>query len=886
MFKPLAIAIFICIPLFSFTQTSTLLEEGIEKKVSIHPSKNADDAANNQMLELVSRAMATPMQQTKLTYTIKEHRKIVKNNQSLQLSVAVGNFVHPDVINYLNFPINSYLIPSLISYTYVWETVEGRVLETKRAEKEKFKNGAYLFKSNIPDSYSDSTYKLYLSELSLGFDLSDVKKLDEFMGTVDAYYNADARLNLMEQELSLIKADTLEMLETYFQQTLNNQKTINQFKFMRFPSKLDLDANDPVKFVSHLGRSEEQNKAIKKELEFARDNMHITYYKKGLDWMKWNQPIKANEYFIKSIQSKGTYAPPYIELAQFDFAQKKYKPAIDSCKKVLNNLKPDTDTRYKAVKLAESVVYVYLDSINRLIEAKDYTPAVTLFEQCKKYSKEIPGIEVFSEFEQINKQLLETFYNQMVEKTERQLQNGELLAAQHQIDSLMGFRQTNSQYIQKADKEVVLLKNLYSQWLDKGKIAMENKQFDTCSFALNQASVICHNYEAVPCDVTLDELIKQANQAYYSHLLAETRSAIDDQLADSALTLLELAQKVKLQHNLPKDGLSDTLYLDAKQLKYTDLIKSGDQAYRQNQMREALAFYQEAKVIESELPVLKNTELDEKTTQSAKNLVLILCIQSESFIDALNLNQAQQKLAQAQQLANQHSITKDAEVAKAMESLNQKLSQGKCAQLTHEFNVQVLACKKFTEKREYIFANQALEKATILAKGNPDCGMDVSEMLELQKTIQPISHYQKEMAKINQYIDEKEYHDALETYQSLTKFFTDSCPEKFGIVHQPIEVYVKSHSIGLFIDYGVTYFTNLGDLNFSLDLLNELRHREYNSGWSKLSQEALGTKLAQADLEKNRDLEPKLKVLDYTHSDKWYNHLKKAYLLEWKNNKF
>ncbi|MCK9208367.1 MAG: hypothetical protein M0P66_14745, partial [Salinivirgaceae bacterium] len=184
MFKPLTIAILIWIPLFSFTQTSTLLEEGIEKKVSVNPSKNADDAANNQMLELVSRAMATPMQQTKLTYTIKEHRKIVKNNQSLQLSVAVGNFVHPDAINYLNFPINSYLIPSLISYTYVWETVEGRVLETKRAEKEKFKNGAYLFKNNIPDSYSDSTYKLYLSELSLGFDLSDVKKLDEFMGTV------------------------------------------------------------------------------------------------------------------------------------------------------------------------------------------------------------------------------------------------------------------------------------------------------------------------------------------------------------------------------------------------------------------------------------------------------------------------------------------------------------------------------------------------------------------------------------------------------------------------------------------------------------------------------------------------------------------------------
>lgn len=886
MLKTLIILIAAIVPFIAMAQTSTLLEEGIEKQVTLSYSNLPGETINQQMLGLVAKAKSLPVEQTQLVYTIKEHRKIIKNNQNLQLTIAVGNFVHPETISYLNFPINSYLVPTLVNFTYNWENSEKQLLETKKTTSSKFKNGTNLFKNTLPDSYQDSTYYLYLTELAFGFEMSDVKKLDEFMNTVDAYYNADARLNLMEQELLQIKSDSIELLENNFQLTLDNQKLINQYKFMRFPSKLDLDANDPVKFVSHLGRAEEQNKTVKKELEFARDNMHITYYKKGLDWLKWGNPQKATELFKKSIEIKPAYAPPYIELAQFNFNQKNYSPAIDSCKKVLISLKPDTETRFKAVKLSESVIFAYIDSVKQFIEFQHYPEAVALFERSKMYAKEIPGIKIFSEFEIINRELLEAFYKQHLEKTEYLIQNNQLIAALVQIDSLIDFRQRNSQYVQLSLMEERLLKTLYNQWLFTGKKAMELQEFDSCSFALNQASYICTTYKSVPCDAALDKLILQANQALYASIIEGAARAIQEQLADSALNLLKKADAMVTKFNLQKNPKTESLYLQAKQVKYSDLIKTGDLAFRQNQMREALAFYQEAKVIETELPVTKNMELDGKTTQSAKNLVLILCNQSETYLEALNMELAQQKYTQATQIANQYQLNQEPEVVHALESLTGKLNQGKCSQVIHEFTIQLIATKKLVEKKEYIFANQSIEKASALIASNPGCHIDPTELTQIKQLIKPIATYQYGLLKINEHIDAKEYKQAIDEYLYFSDFFEDSCPEKYSLIHKPFDEYLKTHANSMFIDYGVTYYSNNDQTGSALELLKILKQRNYNSGWSKVSQENLGKKLAQLDLEQNRDQDPKTKVLDYTHSDKWYNPLKKAYLEEWKLKKF
>jgi hypothetical protein len=881
MLKLSLFAVILTMPFWGLTQSSTLLEEGVDKTVEIGYSAKPSDNINNQMVGLVAKAKSLPKEQTKLIYKVKEHRKIIKSGTNLQLLLAVGNLVNGEDIKYLNFGITGFVKPSLVTYKYVWEDKDGTVLETKKIENVPFKNGDYLLKNTFPDTYNETTYKLYLSELALGFTASDVKKLDEFINTIDGYYNADARLNLLEQELAQLTVDSIELLETNYQKTVENLKVFSQIKSQRFSSKLDLDSNDPIKLISHLGRAEEQNKALKKELEFARENMHITYYKKGLDWQRWNNQPRANEYFSKSIQSKVSYAPPYIELAQFNFGKKNFSSAIDTCKKVLVTLKPDTDTRYKAVKLSESVIYVYIDSVKSFIDTKNFSQAVALFAKCRQYAKDIPGIKTFAEFEEIQTSLYQAYYAEMAEKSSNLIASGELMAAHRSLDSMSRFRVANSKYLTDANKENKLLQTLYDAWITKGKNFLEANQTDSSLMALEQASDICHRYPAISCTDDLNQLSAQAYQTQYNQLIENAKLAIDDKLADSALVLLQVAKGINQKNNIPVDTYADTLFQAAKQLKYHDLIMAGDQAYNQNQMREALSFYQEAIEQEHEIKLVQDAELPDRLKAAAKSIVLILCNQSEAFIEAMNLPEAQQRYSQANNMAIQFEISGNKEVSAALEALSEQLNQGKCNQWTQEYNVQISVAKKFIDRRDFILSEQALKKAAEVNNAHKECLIDNQEGIELGRQISAMVHYQKQVKHIDDLLNEKEYSDAVENYIQLTAFYADSCHNNYGIEHRSLDIFISTHSNSMFIDFGVRYYTELGNTDFAISLLEILRKRDYISSWSQLSQETLGTKLALSDYEIKPETNPKLKVLEYTKSDKWYNYLKKSYLIQW-----
>lgn len=866
----------------AFSQSTDLLAEGVEKQLEISGAASVNSADTRQVLMLAARAMAKSTDQTILHYTVKEHRTINKTGNRLQIYLSIGNYVFNDEVSYQKFAISSFLKPSLISYTWVWEDGDGNELEKKTVKDQVFKNGAYLVKKSIEDVYNKSSYKLYMTNISFGFDSQDAKKLDEYMSTVDAYYNADAQLNMLEQGLNAIRIDSIPLLNTFLQQTEDNERIFSHLKGQRFASKLDLDAGDPIQFKSHLGRVEVLNKDQKKKLEYALNNMHITYYLKGNDYDNWGNKEAAKEYYLMSIREKANYPPPYVALATYDLAAKKYQAALDTCKKVLVTMNPDTDTRYKAVKTAEAVIYVHLDSIKQQIEAKKFTEAIQRFEDLKEEARQIPGVKNFQEFKDIQELLYKGFYNQMVEQAQQAMEKHELLIVHQKIDSLSEFRREHQNSILNPMQEHKLLRELFTQWIEQGRRQTKTEP-DSAVFSFYQAKLLCKKYEVVYCTEQLDLDMYEAVKAQYIHYCDKAEVVIGEQLADSALNLLARAKQLNTAYTLPKYEKYDRLLAEAKQLKYVDLIKEGDNAFTENQMREALAFYQEALDLESKAAITADTRLPGKILETAKNMVLLSCTQAESFAEALNLTEANNKYSEAKQWAVSYKITNDEEVNAALKKVSELVAQGKCSQALFDYNVQLNASQKFIEKHEFIYASESLQKAKLMVVQNPDCKLDASIYSGLYNDIRAMLHYQKRMIQIDAYIEDKEYSDAVEEYIKLTKFYDDSCTNNFGIEHKKLDDYFMTHTNTQFIDFGVRYYVDLGKIAFAMDLLHELRKRDYISGWSQASQEALGMQLALLDMEKNSELDPKIKVIDYTKNDKWYRFLRKSYLQQWKN---
>ncbi|MGD9993309.1 MAG: hypothetical protein AB7S69_08415 [Salinivirgaceae bacterium] len=883
MAKVFATILLTLFSLAAFSQSTTLLANGLEHQIQIKPADGAKNTPNAQMLALVSKALGVPPQQSVIHYTVKEHQQIIKTGNTLNLSLAVGNYVLNDDISYLKFSINSFLTPSLISYTYIWEDSQGTVLEKKTEKDKAFKNGSFILKTKLDDNYNDENYKLYLSELSFGFTPDDVKKLDEFMAMVDAYYNSDAQLNMLEQTLDAIRVDSIELLTEARQQTLEHMEVFSRIKSQRFTSKLDLNANDPIQFKSHLGWVEVRNKELKKELEFALNNMHLTYFAKGNQYLAWGNKETAAVFFHKAIAEKANFASPYVELALLDLEKKKYAAVIDTCKKVLLTLKPDTDARYKAVKASEAVIYAYIDEIYRNIEAQDFSSAMSRFEQIKTDAREIPGVKNFQEFAEIQDALYKAYYNDLVLKARAALDKRELMQAHRTIDSITAFRNEYPGVILNPSKEHELLRNLFDQWVAQGKLQIENHQADSALFSFMQAKVLCNRYEVVYCTEELEQLVFESRKAQYANYISGAEAAIGENLPDSALHLLTLAEQWQLEFKVPESEQYPALLAAARNLKYTALIGEGNQAFDNNRMNEALALYQEALILEQSDGIHPDPKLPSRILETAKFLVLLQGTQAASLVEAMNLPDARLKYDQMRGLTAKYKLESDTEVAQAIANVEALLVAGKCDQALFDYNVQITAAKKFIEQREFIFASQALEKANALTGKHAECNLDKSVYSSMRNDISAMLHYQKQKMQIDTYIDDKEYSDAIDAYERLTRFYADSCTNNFGIEHLPIESYFLSHKQSMFIDFGVRYYVERGNLELGMELLRELRQRDYIASWSKASQVDLGVKLALKDMELNPDLDPKIQVIEHTKADKWYRFLKKAYLMQWKN---
>jgi hypothetical protein len=197
--------------------------------------------------------------------------------------------------------------------------------------------------------------------------------------------------------------------------------------------------------------------------------------------------------------------------------------------------------------------------------------------------------------------------------------------------------------------------------------------------------------------------------------------------------------------------------------------------------------------------------------------------------------------------------------------------------------VQIGSANRLIEQKEFLKAQMALNKATNIARTNHECNLLDTAATRRMDDIVAICKYQKLTDKINPILEQKGFAQAIGYYEAATAFFNDSCPNKFGITHKPLfEFLFTSRYTGL-IECGVKHYTRQGELTNALKLLDELYRRDYEPAWAKECQAELGIKLARKDYQEHPETDAKLKVLDYTRGDKWYNHLKKAYLEEWKN---
>ncbi len=883
MFKKILIySTLLLFPINSFSQYVNIFDKILEKQSIVNYSNTNLNSYNNKIIKQLSQSIPSPLQETKLNYSFLLNSSINRKSNKILIKADISKINLSGKIQYKSFIINDVLFPNKIDFEIKWIDKNNKLIKSKILSDVVFKSGkkivnlSFIDTNNIKDSY------LEFSDISLVFDTKNYSNFLQRLQTIDSYYDSDIRIKIANQNLAKISLDSLHLLTGYLKLIDETHQAIKSIKAQRLITKLSLQANDPIDLIHKISNIEQRNKKFKKDIEHVLKNMHEAYYKKGVYNLSVNNATEAAKYFNKSLEVKKNYPPSLYQLALIDFNNKEYEKSLATLSMVLNTLNPKTDARYDCVKLSEKIITVYIADAKLFNNAKDFKSAFKVLDKCKDICAGIKGLNCTQPIEIEFAHAYNGQYQNIIDETENKISKGDLSRAELLIDSAQVFQENNRKYIVNDEAMFVVYNKLYDAYFEKGTELNNKENYEDAFNNLKKAREICTEYYAVICSNDLNNQIHISKNGVYKNMIIDAQNIFDKNDVDSAYQIIKKAEEYRVFNNLAKDGNYDKLIAEINHRQYLNLIAQGKKFYENEKAEKSLNNFKQAQKIEIKYLYKPDKSLDTLIHQSARMLLLYRIRQGEKEVLKNNLFQARKFSSTAKTIQENYKIENDSIIQQRFDELNSKIFSKDCKNSQLKYNVQFNTALHFIEQKNFIDADNALNKAIKISNENSECQIITTNALNKKQEIASVIKYQKIMLGINKLIKENSYQSAINKYIDAGKFYAENNIVKFGLKNDTLFDFIKNNESLNFINFTVKYYTNNNNFDNALILLKKLYTKGYERSWAANNQTLLGTQLAIRDFKANPKANSKNNVTKYTKNNKWYNSLKKAYLKQWK----
>ena len=869
----------------SFSQSLNIYNDISEKQSVVEYSDTELNSINNKIIKQLSQSIPSPLQDTKLSFSYLLGSSINQKGTKILLKADISKIKLVGTFQYKGFIINDVLYPNKIDFKFKWIDKNENLIKSKTLSDVVFKSGKKIVNLSFIDTNNVKGSKIEISDISLVFDENNEEKFNLKLNTIDSYYDSDVRIKIANQNLDKINLDSLNLLNDYLRLIDETHQTIKNIKSLRLVSKLSLQTNDPITLMSKLSKLKLRNEKLKKDIQHVLKNMHEAYYKKGVYYLSVKNPLEAEKYFNKSLEVKKNYPPSLYQLAKIDFGNKKYEKSLTTLSMVLNTLKPKTDTRYDCVKLSEEIIKIYIADAKQLTDDKDFENAFRVLEKCTNICDSINGLNCTKPIEIEYKHAHHGKYQNIIDETEIKISNGDLSQAEKLIDSAQVYQKNYRKYIINDEALFIVYNKLYDAYYAQGSSLNKEKKYEEAFNNLKKAKVICTDYYAVECSEGLSVQIEISVKGIYKNMILSAQQIFDSNDVDSAYQIIQKAEKYRAFYNLDKDDHFDILLAKINHKQYLNLIAQGIKFYENEKSEKALNNFKQAQKIEEKYSYEHNKSLDTLIHKSARMLLLHRIRQGEKEVLKNNLFEARKFSSTAKTIQENYKVENDTIIQQRFEELNNKIFSKDCKNSQLKYNVQFNSALHFIEKKNFIEADNALNKAIKISNENSVCHIITINALNKKQEISPVIKYQKMMLGIDKLIDENSYQGAIKEYLTAEKFFAENNISKFGLEIETLFNFIKNNETLNFVNFAVKYYTNNNNYDNALILLNNLSAKGYERSWAKNNQTLLGTQLAIRDFNAKPEANYKTKLIKYTKNNKWYNSLKKAYIKQWKNLK-
>lgn len=321
---------------------------------------------------------------------------------------------------------------------------------------------------------------------------------------------------------------------------------------------------------------------------------------------------------------------------------------------------------------------------------------------------------------------------------------------------------------------------------------------------------------------------------------------------------------------------------DVQQEFYRNHMATGRKALQAKQYSSALASFEQAQELAEEFEFKEAADAVNLRKQAAKPVILALIESGQKQANANQLPQARTAAAEVTALQVKYGLISDKDLDTRFKTLSKSIFSQQCANAQAAYDKSYQEALHWSTDKQFSQAWKALENAIAQAKQNAGCSIATATAEVEMARIEAPARYQQLLEEVSTLVSQNQMAQAVQTYQQAQEFYQAHGVARFGVSHEPLQVYGVRHTNKSFVAEVTKYAASNGDATAAIDLLKRLASLDYARYNFNQLQELVGEQLAIRDAQANPKADYKQLAETYTGGNKDFKKLSKAYQKKFK----
>jgi tetratricopeptide (TPR) repeat protein len=844
--------------------------------------------SKNTIFNILAKGNSVRAQNIKLTFKLRQNRQILKRSGNLNLIVELNDLSVSGITEYKKFSVENLLIPSKVALRAVLKKGNVQVGEYNIPGANISSGTTRILDISQPDSLLKGTYQLIVRSKDFEYTPANRHAFQNYTGYIDDYWqsaeNADQKLRRLNtigvSEEELEKANEPETIREYYNFGRDNLQFVRTAEEDPFMRELNVAQNDPSDLKTKLQQLRNKSQRLEKNANAILSNLEVFYYNKGLDQIRRSNFTGAQSNFEKAVHENPNFAPAHVQLAKIFYGSGFRENAIEEIFHV-QRLNPDPETEQLNNELANGMYNDMLLEASDLNRQGAFEDALFVLSSAEHICREFRAVRCRPAMEGEIMFAVKGKYFVLTENAHAAITAGKMREAEDLIDRAYDYRKKHLKYIPQTEEITGLIYDLYVKHLETGESYNRSSRYENALVSLKEAERICQKYPEAQCDRRLENAYANAYYGIYRSMLNEAENAYNAKNYSLADQKAEAALAYRREYNLKADERENRLVLEIKKGRYEQFISEGNRNKDNGRFEQALEDFKQAKTIEANYGIRRNSQLTAYINSAASGLTLEYTDNGMREVNINDLKTARRYYNKAKNTAQAYNIQNTKEVAEALKNLKDKIFEQECINAQTKFNDYLQKADAEIRQKNFINAEALLGQAKIHADKYGECEIDLSQLNIKSREIAPAVNYQKHVNTAEVLIKRQKYSAALIDYLKAERYFADNNISAFGLSHLSLDDFAQKQN-NEFINYIVWYYADKADYDKALNLLRILETNNYAARNTKKNQMYIGTELATRDYSENPNSDRNTNIDRYTRDNWYFRFLKRAYKRQWR----